>query len=236
MIGQIKKVSNFYSIKFLIYLFMCFVLFINICLAAENTKWLKINKAGMSAFKERDFINSEKLYIEAIYEARKNNLVAELSATLNNLGLLKIELFQYKESEILFNESLKIRLAYYGLNHRYVAQSYNNLARLYESSDRYNESIDFYIKAINIYEILGNSSALTNDTYNKDDNYSLGIHLVKDHNMSNKSDFNDNYIVFLLDTCSPATLEVQEHKFIQSLRSIRPHGLNSVDPFGIPLL
>lgn len=156
MIGQIKKVSNFYSIKFLIYLFMCLILFINICLAADNTKWLKINKAGMSAFKERDFINSEKLYIEAIYEAKKNNLVAELSATLNNLGLLKIELFQYKESEILFNESLKIRLAYYGLNHRYVAQSYNNLARLYESSDRYNESIDFYIKAINIYEILGN--------------------------------------------------------------------------------
>ena len=41
---------------------------------------------------------------------------------------------------------------------------------------------------------------------------------------------------FLLDTCSPRKLEYNEHKFIQSLKTLRPHGLNGVDPFGIPLL
>ena len=102
------------------------------------------------------------------------------------------------------------------------------------SVQRLNERIGQHRRSF--YEILGNSSALTNDIYTKDDNYSLGIHLVKDHNMSKKSDFTNNYTVFLLETCSPVILEVQEHKFIQSLRSIRPHGLNSVDPFGIPLL
>ena len=30
-------------------------------------------------------------------------------------------------------------------------------------------------------------------------------------------------------------LEVNEHKFIHSLKTLKPHGLNVVDPFGIPL-
>ena len=46
----------------------------------------------------------------------------------------------------------------------------------------------------------------------------------------------DNYEVFILDTCSPFILEVQEHKYIQLLKSLKPHGLNAVDPFGIPIL
>ena len=58
-----------------------------------------INKEGMVAFKERDFIKAEILYLQAIEEAKKSNLNAELSATLNNLGLLKTELLQYQESE-----------------------------------------------------------------------------------------------------------------------------------------
>ena len=35
---------------------------------------------------------------------------------------------------------------------------------------------------------------------------------------------------------SPRTLEVDEHRYIQKLRTIRPLGLNAMDPFGIPLL
>ena len=109
---------------FLVYLFFT----INLSYSKDNSIWLKINKEGMIAFKERNFIKAESLYIQAIEEARKANLDAELSATLNNLGLLKIELLEYKVAEDLINESLRLRLEYYGLNHRYVAQSYNNLA------------------------------------------------------------------------------------------------------------
>jgi tetratricopeptide (TPR) repeat protein len=109
----------------------------------------------MVAFKERNFIKAEILYLQAIEEAKKSNLNAELSATLNNLGLLKTELLQYQESENLIIESLKLRLKHYGDNHRYVAQSYNNLARVYESTERIEESIELYVKAIGVYESLG---------------------------------------------------------------------------------
>ena len=140
---------------FIIYCLFSILISVNYCYAADNSKWLNINKKGMQSFKERNFVGSEKFYLEAIEEAKKSNLTAELSATLNNLGLLKIELLMFEEAEDLINESLKLRLQFYGINHRYIAQSYNNLARVYESSSRFEDSIDFYIKAINIYESLG---------------------------------------------------------------------------------
>ena len=143
-------------IKVFLYLFLYLIFTINISYSKDNSYWLKINKEGMSAFKERNFIKAESFYIQAIEEVRKTNLDAELSATLNNLGLLKIELLEYKVAEDLINESLTLRLEYYGLNHRYVAQSYNNLARVYESSERMENSIELYIKAIGVYERLGN--------------------------------------------------------------------------------
>lgn len=151
MNGSLTKMKKLYK-----YIFCTLIIAsINFSSAADNSKWLSINKKGMQAYKERDFDNSEKYYIEAINEARKVNLGPELSATLNNLGLLKIELLQFEEAEVLIKESLKLRLQFYGINHRYVAQSYNNLARVYESSLKMEESIDLFIKAIEIYEKLG---------------------------------------------------------------------------------
>ena len=35
---------------------------------------------------------------------------------------------------------------------------------------------------------------------------------------------------------SPNNLDVNEHKYIHKLKSIRPFGINCNDPFGIPLL
>ena len=79
------------------------------------------------------------------------------------------------------------------------------------------------------------SNALIDDNFRKDDEFSLGLHLLEDHNLYNQSDFN-KYELFILDLCSPKTLELNEHRFIQSLKTIKPHGINAVDPFGIPLL
>jgi len=146
-------------IKFL--LFIVYLSFtINSSYSNDNSNWLKINKEGMIAFKERNFIKAESFYIKAIEEAKKANLDAELSATLNNLGLLKTELLQFEEAEKLITESLRLRLEYYGSNHRYVAQSYNNLARVYESSELMEESIELYVKAIKVYESLGNKYSM----------------------------------------------------------------------------
>ena len=62
------------------------------------------------------------------------------------------------------------------------------------------------------------------------------LHLIENHNLTSKNDFENNYKLFLLETCSPKNLEVNEHKFIHKLNTLKPHGLNAVDPFGIPLL
>ena len=90
----------------------------------------------------------------------------------------------------------------------------------------------------NFYAMLREPSenVLINELYRKDDEYSLGLHLIEEHGCSEQSDFENSYSVFILNTCSPKSLEVNEHKFIHALKTIKPHGLNAVDPFGIPIL
>ena len=80
------------------------------------------------------------------------------------------------------------------------------------------------------------TNALTNAVYRQDDEYSLGLHLIEDHGFNDKNDFENSYILFILDTCSPKMLDIREHSYIHALKTLKPHGLNAVDPFGIPLL
>ena len=82
---------------------------------------------------------------------------------------------------------------------------------------------------------MSNPNLDIDDDENKD-TYSLGAHLISEHGCTQRSDFNDSYRVFILMNSSPSTLEYNEHKFIHRLRTIKPFGINSVDPFGIPLL
>jgi hypothetical protein len=89
----------------------------------------------------------------------------------------------------------------------------------------------------NYYVMLKDiNNALTDDLYRKDDEYSLGLHLIEVHSLCDKNSFENSFQVFIIDMCSPKSLEVNEHRFIHSLKTLQPHGLNAVDPFGIPLL
>ena len=71
---------------------------------------------------------------------------------------------------------------------------------------------------------------------NLDDEYSLGIHLHNEHNITAKDGFDKYYKFTILENCRPRDLGVKEHLWIQKLRCLHPHGLNLVSPFGFPLL
>ena len=67
------------------------------------------------------------------------------------------------------------------------------------------------------------------------DDFSPGLHL-KEHNCSEKSDFNKYFRIFLLEICSPRVLEAREHIYMHKLNTLRPNGMNVCNPFGIPTL
>ena len=69
-----------------------------------------------------------------------------------------------------------------------------------------------------------------------DDDYAMGIHLMQDHGLCDKIDFENSFNVALIDLCSPKNIEKKEHLYIHLLNTIRPMGLNSQNPFAIPLL
>ena len=67
------------------------------------------------------------------------------------------------------------------------------------------------------------------------DDFSLGLHLVNDHGFQSRDCFDNTYEVAIIENCSPYKLEVSEHKNIHKYRTLRPNGINTQNPFAIPL-
>jgi len=68
-----------------------------------------------------------------------------------------------------------------------------------------------------------------------DDEFSLGLHLF-DHGFREQLDFDRYFSVAILEISSPKTLEVKEHKYIHLLNTLKPNGINTMNPFGIRIL
>ena len=68
------------------------------------------------------------------------------------------------------------------------------------------------------------------------DDFSIGIHLFSEHGLTNRHDFNDNCTICIIDNASPNNIEVKEHKYIHLLKTLRPLGINTMNPFKIPLI
>ena len=67
-----------------------------------------------------------------------------------------------------------------------------------------------------------------------DDEHSLGIHLV-DHGFKCRDDFNSVFNVGIVDNCSPKSLEYKENQYIHLLNTLRPAGLNTINPVGLKI-
>ena len=85
------------------------------------------------------------------------------------------------------------------------------------------------------FEYIRLNGKVKNTETNKDE-YIPGMHLYNCHGLRDFEDFNKNFTLTILEKCSPSDLDVKEHLWIQKLRTLNPLGLNSVDPFGLPLL
>ena len=68
------------------------------------------------------------------------------------------------------------------------------------------------------------------------DDFSLGIHLYHGHGFITRDMFDKTYEVAIVENTSPYNLEVVEHKYIHKYRTLRPNGINTQNPFSIPLL
>ena len=81
------------------------------------------------------------------------------------------------------------------------------------------------------YDILRNSG--TNDfVLNPSeipDEQILGAHLYLKHNLVNKENFNESYVVDVVSHCSPKDLRVREQFYIHALKTLTPLGLNQMN-------
>ena len=67
-----------------------------------------------------------------------------------------------------------------------------------------------------------------------DDDHALGLHLYLQHGVRNPTGFNESYSFTVLERCNPRNIDLKEHLWIQRLKTVKPYGLNSHDPFGFP--
>ena len=65
-----------------------------------------------------------------------------------------------------------------------------------------------------------------------DDDYALGLHLYFQHAVRDSKGFNGSFSFTILERCNPQNIDLKEHLWIQRLKTIKPYGLNSHDPFG----
>ena len=82
-----------------------------------------------------------------------------------------------------------------------------------------------FVECVNNYGYLSN-----------EDDHLLGLHLYHQHRLLHRDDFDESYEFTILENCNPRNLDLKEHMWVQRLQCVAPYGLNSHDPFGIPIL
>ena len=69
-----------------------------------------------------------------------------------------------------------------------------------------------------------------------DEDHLLGLHLFQKHQITSRDAFSDSYVFTILESCNPRDLDLKEHMWVQKLKCVAPYGLNSHDPFGLPIV
>lgn len=89
----------------------------------------------------------------------------------------------------------------------------------------------------NMKRYMENPTILNGETDLKEkDKYSLATHLHQEHNITSPHSLDEQYSFTILEKCTPKSLDIKEHHWIQRLKSLSPFGLNLDSPLGFPLI
>jgi tetratricopeptide (TPR) repeat protein len=119
--------------------------------------WEKHQDSGWAAFKEKNYAEAEKQFLDALKEAERfPNDDPRLRLTLNNLAETYRDQAKYSEAEPFYKRVLERDERALGPEHPNVAASLNNLANNYRVLGKYAEAEPLYQRALGIWEkILG---------------------------------------------------------------------------------
>lgn len=119
--------------------------------------WGKYHDSGWAAFKEKNYVDAEKQFLDALKEAERfPNDDPRLRLTLNTLAEIYRDQAKYSEAEPLYLRVLERDERVLGAEHPNVAASLNNLANNYRVLGKYAEAEPLYQRALAIWvKILG---------------------------------------------------------------------------------
>ena len=121
--------------------------------AQDTTKWEKSNAAGMEAYQEGRYAETEKRWLAALEEAENFGPDDErLATSLNNLATVYLSQGKYAEAESLFQRWLTISEKALGPEHPEMARGLNNLAELYKTQGKYAQAEPLYQRSLAIWE------------------------------------------------------------------------------------
>ena len=104
-----------------------------------------------------------------------------------------------------------------------------------KSIQQENKRIDGHRDNLKIYAKNPNILNSVTDLSEKD-KYSLATHLNDVHNIVSQTCLDDHFKFTILEKCTPRSIDLKEHLWIQKLNSLAPFGLNLNSPLGFPLL
>ncbi len=110
---------------------------------------------GLVNYKQRNYLESQKLYLEALEIFEKNEKDSHYGSLLHNLGALYEAQHQIKKAEQAYLESLTFTQQFQGDKHPAVAFTMVNLANLYYNQERYQRALSYYNQAYDIYDAQG---------------------------------------------------------------------------------
>ncbi len=127
-----------------------------------DENWEKHHDSGWAAFKEKNYVEAEKQFMQALQEAEKfSPNDPRLRLTLNNLAETYRDQKRHSEAEPFYKRLLAMDEKALGPEHPSVAASLNNLANNYRLRGMYAEAEPLYKRALDIWvEQMGSDHPL----------------------------------------------------------------------------